>query len=120
MALAAFSQDKLLNMLRSAALLSPIAHLDHIQSQLAVIAADNFLAEVIQVKYKFIHVKRNQRDTEFFLFSNRTCTGWVFANLFQKGKRSEQLLTFFQLQYVINLDMLILCFLVTQNYEDRV
>jgi lysosomal acid lipase/cholesteryl ester hydrolase len=44
-ALAAFSQDKLLNMLRSAALLCPIAHLDHMESQLAKIAAENFLAE---------------------------------------------------------------------------
>ena len=46
MALAAFSQEKLLNMLKSAALLSPIAYLDQIPSPLIKGAADVFLAEV--------------------------------------------------------------------------
>ena len=48
MALAAFSQDKVVNMLRSAALLSPIAYLNHIPSLLTRTAADIFLAEVLQ------------------------------------------------------------------------
>ncbi|KAF2284866.1 hypothetical protein GH714_031419 [Hevea brasiliensis] len=44
-ALAAFSQEKLSNMLRSAALLSPIAYLNQIPSLLTKVAADMFLAE---------------------------------------------------------------------------
>ncbi|KAF8414164.1 hypothetical protein HHK36_002163 [Tetracentron sinense] len=44
-ALAAFSQEQLLNMLRSAALLSPIAYLSHMPSPIARTAAENFIAE---------------------------------------------------------------------------
>ncbi|PNT04968.3 hypothetical protein POPTR_014G159900v4 [Populus trichocarpa] len=44
-AFAAFSQEKLLNMLRSAVLLSPIAYLNQMPSPLARGAADIFLAE---------------------------------------------------------------------------
>ncbi|RDY10396.1 Protein disulfide isomerase-like 2-3, partial [Mucuna pruriens] len=46
-ALAAFSQDQLLNMLRSAALLSPIAFVGDMTSPLAKNAAENFIAEVL-------------------------------------------------------------------------
>lgn len=45
-ALASFSQDKMLNMLRSAALLSPIAYMGQMSSFLVRCAADIFLAEV--------------------------------------------------------------------------
>lgn len=45
-AFASFSQDKMLNMLRSAALLSPIAYMGQMSSFLARSAADLFLAEV--------------------------------------------------------------------------
>ncbi|CAL5403399.1 unnamed protein product [Camellia sinensis] len=44
-AFAAFSQKKLVNMLRSAALLSPIAYLSQMSSPLAKAAADAFIAE---------------------------------------------------------------------------
>ncbi|KAF8391609.1 hypothetical protein HHK36_023915 [Tetracentron sinense] len=44
-ALAAFSQEKMLNMLRSAALLSPIASLGHITSPIARNGAENYIAE---------------------------------------------------------------------------
>ncbi|PON39299.1 Serine aminopeptidase [Parasponia andersonii] len=44
-ALAAFSEEQLLNMLRSAALLSPIAHVGQMTSPLARNAAENFFAE---------------------------------------------------------------------------
>ncbi|KAK0588707.1 hypothetical protein LWI29_004452 [Acer saccharum] len=44
-AFAAFSQDKLMDMIRSAALLSPIAHLGQMSSPLGKAAADAFLAE---------------------------------------------------------------------------
>ncbi|KAL4380169.1 triacylglycerol lipase 2-like [Arachis hypogaea] len=43
-ALAAFSEEQLMNMLRSAALLSPIAHLNQIMSQPTKLAADLFIA----------------------------------------------------------------------------
>ncbi|KAK6238620.1 hypothetical protein QUC31_004089 [Theobroma cacao] len=46
-ALAAFSKDQLLNMLRSAALLSPIAFVGQMTSPLARNAADNFIAETL-------------------------------------------------------------------------
>ncbi|MED6186669.1 hypothetical protein PIB30_068941 [Stylosanthes scabra] len=46
-ALAAFSEEQLLNMLRSAALLSPIAHLNQITSQPTKLAADLFLGNVV-------------------------------------------------------------------------
>lgn len=45
-ALASFSKGQLVSMLRSAALLSPIAYLGQMTSPLATNAADNFLAEV--------------------------------------------------------------------------
>jgi len=46
MALAALSQGQGLNMLRSAALLCPIAHMNQITSLLTKIAADTFIANV--------------------------------------------------------------------------
>ncbi|OMP07534.1 Alpha/beta hydrolase-1 [Corchorus olitorius] len=46
-ALAAFSKQELVNMFRTAALLSPIAHLDQIPSQLMKVAADMHLAETL-------------------------------------------------------------------------
>ncbi|KAG9147357.1 hypothetical protein Leryth_021429 [Lithospermum erythrorhizon] len=46
MALAAFSQGNVFNMLRSAALLSPIAYLGQIRSGLAKAAADAFIASI--------------------------------------------------------------------------
>ncbi|XVE72466.1 hypothetical protein DITRI_Ditri11bG0041300 [Diplodiscus trichospermus] len=46
-ALAAFSKDELLNMLGSAALLSPIAYVGQMTSPLARNAADNFIAETL-------------------------------------------------------------------------
>ncbi|EOX93358.1 Myzus persicae-induced lipase 1 [Theobroma cacao] len=46
-ALAAFSKQELLNMVRTAALLSPIAYLDQIPSQLTKAAAQLYLAEVL-------------------------------------------------------------------------
>ncbi|KAK7339353.1 hypothetical protein VNO77_20014 [Canavalia gladiata] len=45
-ALAAFSQGQVLNMLRSAALLAPIAHMNQITSLVLQLAANKFLAEV--------------------------------------------------------------------------
>lgn len=45
-AFAALSQGKLVNVLRSAALLSPIAHMTQIPSELTKIAAELFLANV--------------------------------------------------------------------------
>lgn len=45
-ALAAFSKDQLVNMLRSAALLSPVAYVGQITSPIARNAADNFVGEV--------------------------------------------------------------------------
>ncbi|GFZ09854.1 hypothetical protein Acr_21g0004530 [Actinidia rufa] len=49
MALAAFSQDNLLNMLRSAALFCPIAYLNQIPTLLAKVAADSFIAEFLKM-----------------------------------------------------------------------
>ncbi|XP_057732855.1 triacylglycerol lipase 2-like [Arachis stenosperma] len=43
--LGAFSENQLLNMLRSAALLSPIAHLNHITSPPSKVAGDLFMAD---------------------------------------------------------------------------
>lgn len=45
-ALSAFSKGQLVGMLRSAALLSPIAYVGQVTSPLATNAADSFLAEV--------------------------------------------------------------------------
>ncbi|KAK8556674.1 hypothetical protein V6N12_003071 [Hibiscus sabdariffa] len=47
MALAAFSKDEVLNMLRSAAMLCPIAYPGQMTSPLARNAADNFIAETV-------------------------------------------------------------------------
>jgi lysosomal acid lipase/cholesteryl ester hydrolase len=46
MAFAALSQGKLVNMLRSTALLSPIAHMNLIPSKFTKLGADLFLADV--------------------------------------------------------------------------
>ncbi|BFG26028.1 hypothetical protein CerSpe_123010 [Prunus speciosa] len=48
-ALAAFSQEKLLNLLRSAALLSPVAYLGHISSLILRPAVDIFAAEKLKL-----------------------------------------------------------------------
>jgi len=57
-ALAAFSQDQLLNILRSAALLSPIAYVGQMTSPLAKNAAENFIAEVLVIRMLLLFVKR--------------------------------------------------------------
>jgi lysosomal acid lipase/cholesteryl ester hydrolase len=44
--LASFSEGKLVNQLKSAAFLSPIAYLSHMKSALGVIAAKAFVGEV--------------------------------------------------------------------------
>lgn len=48
MAFAALSQGNLVNMLRSTALLSPIAHMNLIPSKFTKLAADLFLADVCE------------------------------------------------------------------------
>ena len=55
MALAAFSQEQLLSMLRSAALLCPIAHLNHITTLPTKLGADLFLANVRHRTTQFIN-----------------------------------------------------------------
>lgn len=50
MAFVALSQGEFLNMLRSAALLSPIAHLNMISSELTKVIAELFLANVSDIK----------------------------------------------------------------------
>ncbi|XP_057437499.1 triacylglycerol lipase 2-like [Lotus japonicus] len=45
-ALASFSEGKLVNKLKSAALLSPVAYLSHMHTQLAVVAAKSFVGEI--------------------------------------------------------------------------
>jgi lysosomal acid lipase/cholesteryl ester hydrolase len=52
-ALASFSQGKLLNIVRSVVLLSPIAHMDQISSAGTKLAANYFLAEVCEKKLIF-------------------------------------------------------------------
>ncbi|MBA0653230.1 hypothetical protein Goklo_020428 [Gossypium klotzschianum] len=59
-ALAAFSeQGKLINMFKSAALLSPIAHLNQIPSQLTKVAAQLHIAEVRSLSISFSSVNFN-------------------------------------------------------------
>jgi lysosomal acid lipase/cholesteryl ester hydrolase len=53
-ALASFSQGKLLNIVRSAVLLSPIVHKDQISSVGTKLAASYFLAEVCEKKKTYI------------------------------------------------------------------
>ena len=53
-ALAAFSQNQLLSMSRSAVLLSPIAYVGQMTSPLARNAADNFIAEVKTYSLSFM------------------------------------------------------------------
>jgi len=45
-ALASFAEGKLVNQLRSAALLSPVAYLSHMKTALGVVAANSFVGEV--------------------------------------------------------------------------
>ncbi|XP_045797196.1 triacylglycerol lipase 2 [Trifolium pratense] len=48
-ALASFSEGKLVNQLKSAALLSPIAYLSHMNTALGVIAAKSFIGEITTI-----------------------------------------------------------------------
>ncbi|KAK9924456.1 hypothetical protein M0R45_032823 [Rubus argutus] len=57
-ALAAFSENQLVNMLRSAVLLSPIAHVGQLTSPLARAAAENFIAEDL---YKAGYIEFNPK-----------------------------------------------------------
>jgi len=56
MAFTAFSGGKVFNMLRSAAMLSPIAHMRQVNSPIARIFADQFVAEV---RHKQHHLNFN-------------------------------------------------------------
>lgn len=67
MALAAFSKHQLLNVLRSTALLCPIAYMGQIASPLAKIAADNFLAEVM-VNLPYLHYPIDWNSLKIYLF----------------------------------------------------
>jgi len=51
MVLADLSQGKMMNLLRSAALLSPIAYLNHISSPIARLGAETLIANVRQKFY---------------------------------------------------------------------
>ncbi|TKY46396.1 Triacylglycerol lipase 2 [Spatholobus suberectus] len=46
-ALASFSEGKLVNQLKSAALLSPVAYLSHMKTAVGVVAANSFVGEII-------------------------------------------------------------------------
>ncbi|CAJ1947624.1 unnamed protein product [Sphenostylis stenocarpa] len=45
--LASFSEGKLVNQLKSAALLSPVAYLNHMKTEIGIIAANSFIGEII-------------------------------------------------------------------------
>ncbi|XP_027940052.1 triacylglycerol lipase 2-like isoform X2 [Vigna unguiculata] len=79
-ALAAFSQDQLLNILRSAALLSPIAYVGQMTSPLAKNAAENFIAESL---YNFGVFEFNMRGVSVIKFLKDLCnnTGIDCTNL---------------------------------------
>lgn len=86
-ALASFSQEKLLNMLRSAALLSPIAYLNHLPSPLARGIIDLFLAELkpdewisLIQKIDFPNLNLKEKNSLTFLLSilSLYCTALLF------------------------------------------
>lgn len=64
MAFAAFSRNEVLNMARSAALLSPIAHMGQMPSPLAKAAAYAFIAEVIS-RLRLVSSSVYFRTTQF-------------------------------------------------------
>ena len=71
MAFVNLSQGKLLNMLRSAALLSPIAHMNQLASPTTKLAAQFFLANVSHVKNdKLIFMHVNIRSNFIFHRNN--------------------------------------------------
>ncbi|PRQ52660.1 putative triacylglycerol lipase [Rosa chinensis] len=69
-ALGAFSKDQLVNMLRSAVLLSPIAHVGQMTSPLARAAAENFIAEAL---YKAGYREFNPRLEAIIKVLNASC-----------------------------------------------
>ncbi|KAL6136973.1 hypothetical protein ACLB2K_062268 [Fragaria x ananassa] len=69
-ALGAFSKDQLVNMLRSAVLLSPIAHVGQMTSPLARAAAENYLAEAL---YEAGYREFNPRLEAIVKFLNASC-----------------------------------------------
>lgn len=50
-ALTSYSEGKLVNQLKAAALLSPIAYLSHMTTALGVLAADTFIDQVLKISY---------------------------------------------------------------------
>ncbi|KAI4308409.1 hypothetical protein L6164_031488 [Bauhinia variegata] len=70
-ALAAFSKDQLLNMLRSAVLLSPIAYVGQMTSPLARNAAYNFIAETLYFNWGIFEF--NLRGDAFVDFLKKMC-----------------------------------------------
>jgi len=89
MAFTAFSGGQVLDMLRSAALLSPIAHMRDVNSPIARIFADTFLAEV---RHKQHHFNFNSfidynLSLIILLFSlcDRILTLWASMNSSQTG-----------------------------------
>lgn len=66
-ALASFSEGKLVNQMKSAALLSPIAYLSHMNTALGVVAAKYFVGEVNyrDVRSKLIpKLRLNKNDVQ--------------------------------------------------------
>ena len=69
-ALASFSEGKLINQLKSAALLSPIAYLSHMNTALGVVAAKSFIGEVHKNTPLFIYSTPGETRTSFLSDTN--------------------------------------------------
>lgn len=95
MALAAISEQQSVNMLRSAALLSPIAYLNQIPTLLGKAAAYSFIGDVtINICYLVLTSNRDKAglwNSYHSFFLDRPCTGWASMNSFQEGEKLTRL-----------------------------
>lgn len=86
-ALASFSEGRLVSQLRSAALLSPIAYLSHMNTALGVLAAKSFVGEVLKICNFTIIMSINQLNNmaKFILFCLQVTTLFGLAEFNPKG-----------------------------------
>lgn len=101
-ALAAFSQNQLLSMSRSAVLLSPIAYVGQMTSPLARNAADNFIAEVKTYSLSFMFDFQQNKILWPYTLSFLTVLVLV-GSWWIRSKRVRKQLFFFTLPIILML-----------------
>ena len=80
MALASFSEGRLVDKLKSAALLSPVAYLTHMQTPLGIIAAKAFVGEVIYPTCTNNNISTSTNTKIISYIKNYKRANWIMLN----------------------------------------